>query len=118
MLGGKLHSNDDDTNDIFVVNFLLPFANFVSYFSIPPIETMPKNVAAGWTKFLVGDVEYRDARLKLLPVVIDGPWIVKKAVGTTPAVIGQKIPLQYYFTKGNGGKRKGTYEVDVIISAS
>jgi len=118
MLGGKLHSTDDDTNDTFVVNFLLPFANFVSYFSIPPIETMPKNVAAVWTKFLAGDVEYRDARLKLLPVVIDGPWIVKKAVGTTPAVLGQKIPLQYYFTKGDGGKRKGTYEVDVIISAS
>ena len=114
MLGGKL--GDEDT---FVVNFLLPFANFVSYFSIPPIKDMPLNVASVWTKFIRGDQQYRDARLKLLPIVIEGPWIVKKAVGpgTAPALLGQAIPLQYYFNQPDGDK-KGVYEVDVIITAS
>jgi hypothetical protein len=102
-----------------VVNFLLPFANFVSYFSIPPIDEMPQNVANVWSKFIRGDQQYRDARLKLLPIVIDGPWIVKKAVGpgTAPALLGQAIPLQYFFKQPQGDK-KGVYEVDVIITAS
>jgi len=112
VLGGKLAEEDT-----FLVNFLLPFANFVSYFTVPPVSEMPDNVAKVWTNFISGDQQYRDARLKLLPVVIDGPWIVKKAVGNTPAMLGQKIPLQYYFTQGTEN-RKGVYEVDVIITAS
>jgi Protein ENHANCED DISEASE RESISTANCE 2, C-terminal len=115
VLGGKLQEEDT-----FLVNFLLPFANFVSYFSVPPLKDFPnKQVADVWTKFLNGDQQYRDARLKLLPVVVEGPWIVKTAVGngSAPALLGKAIPLQYYFQKPDG-KRKGVYEVDVIITAS
>eukprot|EP00540_Astrosyne_radiata_P017975 CAMPEP_0116822790 /NCGR_PEP_ID=MMETSP0418-20121206/466_1 /TAXON_ID=1158023 /ORGANISM="Astrosyne radiata, Strain 13vi08-1A" /LENGTH=343 /DNA_ID=CAMNT_0004450947 /DNA_START=115 /DNA_END=1145 /DNA_ORIENTATION=+ len=115
VMGGKLHEEDT-----FLVNFLLPFGNLVAYFGVPPLEQFPppklRNV---WTKFLEGDQQYRDARLKLLPVVVDGPWIVKAAVGpgTAPALLGKVIPLQYYF-QSPSGNRKGTYEVDVIITAS
>ncbi len=112
MLGGKL--GEEDT---FLVNFLLPFGNFVTYFSVPPLSEMPSNVAEVWTKFINGNQQDRDARIKLLPVVVDGPWIVKKAVGHGPALLGQAIPLQYYFTHPSE-KKKGVYEVDVIITAS
>jgi Protein ENHANCED DISEASE RESISTANCE 2, C-terminal len=69
--------------------------------------------------------------LKLLPVVMDGPWIVKAAVGngTAPALLGKVIPLQYFFDyptssscegipEDGDKKKKGIYEVDVIITAS
>ena len=112
MLGGKL--SEEDT---FIVNFLLPFGNFVTYFSVPPLSEIPKNVATVWTKFIQGNQQDRDARLKLLPVVVEGPWIVKKAVGHGPALLGQSIPLQYFFTPPTD-KKKGIYEVDVIITAS
>jgi hypothetical protein len=115
VLGGKI--NEEDT---FLVNFLLPFGNFVAYFSVPPISEFPnKEVANVWSSFVDGDQQYRDARLKLLPVVIDGPWIVKAAVGNgkAPALLGKVIPLQYFFRKPEGTK-KGIYEVDVIITAS
>ena len=114
VLGGKL--GEDDT---FVVNFLLPFGNFVAYFGIPPIDKFPSKLGNVWTKFLEGDQQYRDARLKLLPVVVDGPWIVRAAVGpgTSPALLGKVIPLQYYFRSPSEVK-KGVYEVDVIITAS
>jgi hypothetical protein len=76
--------------------------------------------------------QYRDARLKLLPVVMEGPWIVKAAVGngTAPALLGKVIPLQYFFDHPTSSgpssdcvlqgqdRRKGIYEVDVIITAS
>jgi hypothetical protein len=72
-----------------------------------------------WTKFLQGDQQHRDARLKLLPVVVDGPWIVGTAVGAgnSPALLGKMIPLQYYF-KSPTDTQKGVYEVDVITTAS
>jgi hypothetical protein len=117
VLGGTLAEEDT-----FLVNFLLPFGNFVSYFRIPPLEDFPNpQVAEVWTKFLQGDQQYRDARLKLLPLVVDGPWIVKAAVGngTAPALLGKVIPLQYFFRESSpDGKKKGVYEVDVIITAS
>jgi hypothetical protein len=114
VLGGKL-----DQENTFLVNFLLPFGNFVAYFSIPPLDVFPARVRDVWTNFLRGDQEYRDKRLKLLPVVLDGPWIVKTAVGPgkSPALLGKVIPLQYYF-RDPDENRKGVYEVDVIITAS
>lgn len=114
VLGGKLNAEDS-----FVVNFLLPFANFCAYFTVPPIDTMPPNIAAVWLRFINGDQQYRDSKLKLLPVVVDGPWIVKKAVGpgTAPAVIGRDLPLQYYFREPTSTE-KGCYEVDVLVTAS
>lgn len=114
LLGGKL--NEEDT---FLVNFLLPFGNFVAYFSIPPLHRFPKKLQTVWTKFLKGDQEYRDARLKLLPVVLEGPWIVKTAVGpgNSPALLGKVIPLQYFFREPCA-RKKAAYEVDVIITAS
>jgi hypothetical protein len=115
VLGGRL--KEEDT---FMINFLLPFGNFVSYFSVPSLKDFPNTqVADVWTKFINGDQQYRDARLKLLPVVVEGPWIVKAAVGngSAPALLGKAIPLQYYFQQPDGN-RKGVYEVDVIITAS
>mmetsp|Transcript_15440 Transcript_15440/g.35092 ORF Transcript_15440/g.35092 Transcript_15440/m.35092 type:complete len:288 (-) Transcript_15440:1243-2106(-) len=100
--------------------FLLPFGNFVSYFSVPPISEFPnKEVSNVWNNFVDGDQQYRDARLKLLPVVLEGPWIVKAAVGNgkSPALLGKVIPIQYFFRQPNGAER-GVYEVDVIITAS
>jgi hypothetical protein len=114
MLGGKLQEEDT-----FIVNFLLPFANLVAYFTVKPVDQMPPNVANVWQAFIRGDQEYRDGKLKLLPVVVDGPWIVKKAVGpgTSPAMIGRDLPLQYYFTEPTAEK-KGVFEVDVLVTAS
>jgi Protein ENHANCED DISEASE RESISTANCE 2, C-terminal len=101
--------------DTFLVNFLLPFGNLVAYFGIPPMEQFPPKLRRVWSKFVQGDQQYRDARLKILPIVVEGPWIVKTAVGpgTAPALLGKVIPLQYYFRN-----EQGLYEVDVIITAS
>lgn len=114
ILGGKL--GEEDT---FLVNFLLPFGNLCSYFKVPSPMGCQPNVAKVWNKFLNGDQETRDARLKMLPIVRNGPWIVQKAVGsgTSPALLGKVMPLQYYFHDPKGDK-KGVWEVDVVISGS
>lgn len=39
--------------------------------------------------------EERNKRWKVIPCCIDGPWLVKKAVGTVPAIIGTKLTTTY-----------------------
>ncbi len=39
--------------------------------------------------------EYRNKHFKLIPRVCSGPWVVKKLVGSTPALIGTKVPVSY-----------------------
>ena len=80
------------TENTFLVNFLLPFANFVAYFSVPPLDQMPPHVARVWSKFVKGDQQYRDRKLKMLPIVMDGPWIVQKAVGPVNSLVGVRSP--------------------------
>jgi hypothetical protein len=111
MLGGKL--NDVPT---LVINFMMPWGNLVSYYEIPK-EIVPKSVATVWSKFVAGDQKYRDSKLKLLPVVVEGPWVCRKAIGggNAPAVIGKALPVQY-FDDSKGAT--GHFEVDLDVCAS
>ena len=45
--------------------------------------------------------DYRNNRLKFIPRVIAGPWMVKKMVGSKPAIIGKKIPTTYFGSEGD-----------------
>ena len=57
------------------------------------------------------DDEYRDARLKIIPNVVEGGWVVKRGVGNKPAIIGKKI-TQTYHAGANW------FEIDVDIGSS
>lgn len=46
---------------------------------------------AGGGGRLPGD-DLRNMRFKLLPSILEGPWIVRKAVGSKPTLIAQKVP--------------------------
>lgn len=52
------------------------------------------------SKFFFGDSdEFRDNTFKLIPRIIEGNILVKKAVGSKPAILGRKI-RQVYFKTG------------------
>jgi len=38
----------------------------------------------------------RSKRLKVLPKVVEGPWLVKKGVPDRPGVVGKKLVLEYF----------------------
>jgi len=47
-------------------------------------------------QFLFGDSDsYRDKTFKLIPRIVEGNYVVRKAVGSKPAILGKKIK-QYY----------------------
>ena len=49
-----------------------------------------------WNNFVEGTDEYRNTVFKLIPRVTKGAYIVKRTVGETPAILGQKVKLNYY----------------------
>lgn len=62
-------------------------------------------------KFWNGDDEFRDARYKLIPRIVDGPWIIRKSVGTKPALIGKKLKQRYF-------QGPNYLEVDIDLGSS
>jgi Protein ENHANCED DISEASE RESISTANCE 2, C-terminal len=54
--------------------------------------TTPERTLALW---LLGDTVYKNERLKLIPYVAQGPWVVRNMVTGRPAIIGKKLPVSY-----------------------
>ncbi|CAN8274521.1 unnamed protein product [Cochlearia groenlandica] len=62
-------------------------------------------------RFVDGDDEFRNSRLKLIPTVPKGSWIVRQSVGSTPCLLGKAVDCNYI--------RGPTYlEIDVDIGSS
>lgn len=53
----------------------------------------------------------RNRRLKLVPRIAQGSWVVRRAVGTTPVLLGQKVTTRYFSSKRY-------IEVDVDITSN
>lgn len=47
----------------------------------------------------------RNTKFKLIPRIAQGPWIVKKSVGTTPVLLGQKLNTKYFKGVSPSGTR-------------
>jgi hypothetical protein len=54
---------------------------------------------------------------KIVPVVIDGPWVVRSVVGGKPALMGQKLPVKYFYEPAGNGKAC-YFEADLDIAAN
>ena len=62
-------------------------------------------------RFIVSDDEYRNARFKLIPSMVEGPWVVKTAVGNKPVILGRKLTQRY-------SSGPGYLEIDIDIGSS
>ncbi|KAF9625002.1 hypothetical protein IFM89_016998 [Coptis chinensis] len=62
-------------------------------------------------RFVDGDDEFRNSRLKLIPSVPKGSWIVRQSVGSTPCLLGKAVDCNYI----RGSKY---LEIDVDIGSS
>jgi len=110
-----------DAPFLLVLNFVLPWGNVMAYMYRPdgtdggPFnEELEESVAAErlWRMFLEGDDAYRNRRLKFIPRLVEAPWLVKKMVGTAPALIAQKLPVSYY-----GSVEENYFEISLDVTA-
>ena len=46
-------------------------------------------------RFRQGSDAYRDGKLKIIPKVAEGPYLVRKAIGRVPALLGKKLKSTY-----------------------
>lgn len=119
LLNGTLHKEPT-----LVFNFKFPWGLMILYYEIPKhlakyLNHVPKqqqnqedsnhndnqtkpnldNVSPGeraFANWIMGDDEYKNQRLKLIPIVVEGPWVVRNLVTGKPAIIGTKLPISYY----------------------
>jgi hypothetical protein len=115
IMGGNLRKKPT-----LAIYFCFPWGYMNLYFEIPehlavflqpqqhPSDTMTTMMASidadpqlttaekTFAKWLVGDAEYKNERLKLIPYVAAGPWAVRNMVTGRPAIIGKKLPVTYH----------------------
>uniref|UniRef100_A0A7S1V6X1 START domain-containing protein n=1 Tax=Grammatophora oceanica TaxID=210454 RepID=A0A7S1V6X1_9STRA len=88
---------------IFIVNIVLPgppFYHGVFYYAIDDMSSIDGSDGTPSSKlckqFFFGDSdEFRDKTFKLIPQIVEGNFMVRKAVGSTPAIMGTKLRQLY-----------------------
>merc|ERR1719253_1764444 len=123
----------------FVVNYRLPWGVFLSYHEIPDrflpflrrghghgdlSSPLPSLTAASpgertLSNFFLADTAEKNEVLKIVPVVVEGPWVVKKVVGGKPALVGQKLPISYTYQPPDGPLAEYLEaDLDIVSSAA
>lgn len=87
---------------IFCVNYCVPgapFFHWVAYFGtdhLAQLRDASTPLGRVCEPFFFGDDDlYRDNHFKLIPRIVEGNFVVKKAVGSKPSLLGRKLK-QYY----------------------
>ena len=95
----KLNEIDDSLLN-FIVHFQIPGKtqySCVMYFKAKPgVLDDGSAFAELMSDFVEGSDKFRTSRLKLIPRVVKGNWILKKTVGGRPALLGKKLACSYY----------------------
>lgn len=132
LLGGELRKVPT-----LIINFRLPWGVLLIYYEIPELyipfirasyesdfdaSKLPstKNMSPGQKatcRFFRNDMATKNKTLKIVPVVVKGPWVVRHVVGGKPAIIGNKLPINYLYDAGND-KQAMYLEIDMDIAAS
>jgi len=123
----------------FIINYRLPWGVFLSYNEIPerflpflrrgnghgdltsPLPSLADMPAGdrALCNFLLADTEEKNHVLKMVPVVVEGPWVVKRVVGGKPAIVGNKLPITYtYQPPENGLCEYLEADLDIVSSAA
>jgi len=66
--------------------------SLVSYHHIPDRSNLPKL----FFDFLNKGDEFRNNRLKMIPKITKGPWLLVKTVPVVPVIVGNKVEVTYY----------------------
>lgn len=87
---------------VFAVNICVPgqtHLHLVSYFGVDDIKTITTDQTPlgrlAYPFFFGESDEFRNQTFKLIPRIADGNFVVKKAVGSKPTILGRKLK-QYY----------------------
>ncbi|PIN09380.1 hypothetical protein CDL12_18033 [Handroanthus impetiginosus] len=117
MIRGKTYLQDSMKSEagkklpfILVINLEVPakpnYSLVLYYAADRPVN---KNSLLG--KFIDGSDMFRDSRFKLIPSIVEGYWMVKRAVGTKACLLGKAVTCKYL-------RQDNFLEIDVDIGSS
>ncbi len=93
----------NEVPQIFVVTLIVPgtpIIALVQYFTLKEeLMKSASEASALWKRFITGDDEFRRSRFKLIPSIPEGPWVVKKSVGSKPVILGRAVQMKYFQTE-------------------
>ncbi|KDP38628.1 hypothetical protein JCGZ_03981 [Jatropha curcas] len=95
---------------ILVINLQIPARpnySMVLYYG----ADRPVNKSSLLGKFIDGTDVFRDSRFKLIPSIVEGYWMVKRAVGTKACLLGKAVTCKYL-------RQDNFLEIDVDIGSS
>ncbi|CAD6216789.1 unnamed protein product [Miscanthus lutarioriparius] len=93
----------------FIVNLQIPGSTHYSMVMYFVTSSLKKGSLL--QRFFDGDDDFRNSRLKLIPSVPKGSWIVRQSVGSSPCLLGKALDCTYV-------RSPGYLEVDVDIGSS
>mmetsp|Transcript_6739 Transcript_6739/g.10364 ORF Transcript_6739/g.10364 Transcript_6739/m.10364 type:complete len:568 (+) Transcript_6739:363-2066(+) len=107
ILSGSPHAHE---RFVFAVNIQVPGSR---HFSIVYYYVLnaPLDENSLFGRFVKGTDEFRNSRFKLIPHVALGPWVVQRAVGTKPLIVGRALKVAYH-------SKPNYLEVDIDIGSS
>lgn len=102
--------------DIFLMNFQLPgrpgHVSWMLWFAVSDRGALDEQFMPLWEEFRDADDAWRNARLKMMVVMPEGPFLLRKAMpGNKPVIIGKGIALKYF-------RGEGYLEANVDIASS
>ncbi|CAN1172277.1 Protein ENHANCED DISEASE RESISTANCE 2 [Linum perenne] len=95
---------------VLVINLQVPAKpnySLVLYYA----ADRPVNKESLLGKFVDGTDMFRDSRFKLIPSIIEGYWMVKRAVGSKACLLGKAVTCKYL-------RQDNFLEIDVDIGSS
>eukprot|EP00804_Cyclotella_cryptica_P029879 CCRYP_010791-RB/>CCRYP_010791-RB protein AED:0.40 eAED:0.40 QI:0/-1/0/1/-1/1/1/0/156 len=75
----------------------------------------------GLCNFFLSDSEEKNDVWKIVPIVVEGPWVCKRVVGGKPAIVGQKLPISYTYQPAQPDLGFAEYleaDLDIVSSAA
>jgi len=104
-------------DDVFLVNFQLPgkpgHVSLLLWYGLSPTARVDAVFYPLWREFCDSpDDTYRSSRLKLMVIIPDGPFLLRRAVpGNKPVILGKGIHIDWY-------RGEGYLEGNINISSS
>lgn len=95
---------------ILVINLEIPAKPYYSLVMYYGAER-PINKQSLLGRFIEGSDVFRDSRFKLIPSIVEGYWMVKRAVGTKACLLGKAVTCRYL-------REDNFLEIDVDIGSS
>lgn len=106
-------------SQFMVFNFVIPVnpcTQLVYYLELPDPSTLTEtdhkvyNLVKRFMDPHEKD-EFRTSRLKLIPIISEGPWLVRKGIPTAPALVATKLATSYHWGANY-------FEIDIDVGST